>query len=248
MNAKAGEKLGKGLSKLKHGVLGRSMEGIIDTSTDPDPAFDIADICNEDETSPDQDETLTSMSNRSGLDNIPVYRDLSAWRIQIPNVVAQTDQNNKKIFVFLIEVHRIDIDSTKENAEDLQWKVFRRYSEFYTLESKLTEFHGQFEDLHLPPKASLFTGKGLDVLQSKIKPFEEYLIGLLKRPFLRESDILFTFLTSSEEFTLASSTFGVGKIINKVNPIKLTKERGQFLQPFIDSFVTSTLSPPPKPR
>ena len=100
------------------------MEGIIDTSTDP--AFDIADICNEDENSPEQDETLTSMSSRGCLDNIPVYRDLSAWRIQIPNVVAQTDQNNKKIFVFLIEVHRIDIDSTKENAEDLQWKVYRR--------------------------------------------------------------------------------------------------------------------------
>ena len=173
---------------------------------------------------------------------------MSAWRIQIPRVAPHTEANNKKIFVFVIEVHRIDIDSTKENAEDLQWTVFRKYSEFYTLESKLTEFHGPFEDLHLPPKANLFTGKGLDVLQSKISAFEDYLTGLLKKPFLRESDILFTFLTSSEEFTLASSTFGVGKIINKVNPIKLTKERGQCLQPFIDSFVSSTLSPPSKPR
>ena len=56
-------------------------------------------------------------------------------------------------------VLRIDITSTKENAEDLQWTVLRKYSEFYTLETRLTEFHGEFEDLHLPPKASLFTGK-----------------------------------------------------------------------------------------
>ena len=56
-------------------------------------------------------------------------------------------------------VQRIDITSTKENAEDLQWTVLRKYSEFYTLETRLTEFHGEFEDLHLPPKASLFTGK-----------------------------------------------------------------------------------------
>ena len=72
---------------------------------------------------------------------------------------------------------------------------------------------------------------------------------MLKKPFLKESDILFTFLTSSDEFTMASSTLGVGKIINKVNPMKLTsKERGQSLQPFIDNFVASTLSSPSKPR
>ena len=58
-------------------------------------------------------------------------------------------------------VQRIDITSTKENAEDLQWTVLRKYSEFYTLETRLTEFHGEFEDLHLPPKASLFTGNYL---------------------------------------------------------------------------------------
>ena len=37
-----------------------------------------------------------------------------------------------------------------ENAEDLHWKVQRQYSEFYALESKLTEFHGEFEDVRLP--------------------------------------------------------------------------------------------------
>ena len=117
------------------------------------------------------------------------------------------------------------------------------------MEGRLTEFHGEFEDLNLPPKAHLFTGKGLDVLETKRKPFQEYLTGLLKKPILRESDILFTFLTSTDEFTLATPTFGVGKIINKVNPMKLTtKERGQCLQPFIESFVASTLSPPSKPR
>ena len=46
MNIKAGEKINKGLNKFKHGVLGRSMEGIIDAPTDP--AFDIADIGNVD--------------------------------------------------------------------------------------------------------------------------------------------------------------------------------------------------------
>ena len=272
LNAKAGDKINKGLNKLKHGVLGKSMEGIIDAPTDP--AFDMAEMCKnkEEEEDPEDyeeheledgcnsDETLRTTSVSLSLGNrLLEYRDLSAWRVQIPEVKTTAggggnggDKNNGKkvFFTFTIEVQRIDITSRQENAEDLQWTVQRKYSEFYTLESKLTEFHGTFEDLHLPAKASLFTGKGLDVMHANRLPFQDYLTGLLKKPFLRESDILFTFLTSPEEFTLASSTFGVGRIINKVNPMKLTiaKERGQNLQPFIDSFVASTLSPAPKPR
>ena len=134
-----------------------------------------------------------------------------------------------------------------DNAEDLHWTVQRRYSEFYALESKLTEFHGEFDDVKLPPKGKIFFGKGLDVMQSKKKPFEEYLVGLLQKPALKGSDLLFTFLTSPEEFTVAASNLGLGKMIKNV-PIKLTKEKGQSLQPFIDSFVASTLSQSSKPR
>ena len=56
LNATDCEKLGKGLRQLKHKVLGL-------------PIFDIADTCNEDENSPNHDETLTSMSNRGSLDH-----------------------------------------------------------------------------------------------------------------------------------------------------------------------------------
>ena len=77
------------------------MEGIIDGPMDP--AFDIADMCNDEEFSAggaDPDETLTaSICSNKGLDNISVYRDLSAWRIQIPKVATSAD---KKSFVFVI--------------------------------------------------------------------------------------------------------------------------------------------------
>ena len=84
-------------------------------------------------------------------------------------------------------------------------------------------------------------------MQSKIKMFEEYLSGLLQKPALKGSDLLFTFLTSPEEFTVAASYLGMGKMIKNV-PMKLAKEKGQSLQPFIDSFVASTLSQSAKPR
>ena len=109
MNVKAGEKLNKGLSKLKQGVLGRSMEGIIDTPTDT--ALDIADIVTnteDDEDSEYFDETLTTGSAGSaGFGNILEYRDLSAWRIQIPAIQHFSDPNGKKYFTFVIEVQRI---------------------------------------------------------------------------------------------------------------------------------------------
>ena len=132
------------------------------------------------------------------------------------------------------------------NAEDLHWKVERRYPEFYALESKLTEFHGEFEDAKLPAKAKLFMGRGLDVMQSKIQPFEEYLKTLLQKPSLKGSDILFTFLTSQEEFTAAAMHLGLGKMIKNV-PLKLTKEKGQALTPFMENFIASTQPQPPKP-
>ena len=148
LNVKAGDKINKGLNKLKHGVLGKSMEGIIDTPTDP--AFDMAEICKNEEQKEEEgedmedeevdeatggatsgDDTLTSLSLGNRLLE---YRDLSAWRVQIPEVKTTTAGGKKVFFTFTIEVQRIDITSTQENAEDLQWTVQRKYSEFYTLE------------------------------------------------------------------------------------------------------------------
>ena len=132
------------------------------------------------------------------------------------------------------------------NADDLHWTVERRYTEFYNLEAKLTAFHpmSEFEDAKLQPRPKLFSGKGLDVLQAKKRPFEEYLKCLLQKPSLKNSDILFTFLTSSEEFTeAATSHLGLAKMIKNV-PMKLTKG------PFRSYDVTKIfdLSPCPKVR
>jgi len=193
-----------------------------------------------------QAEREENMSNCSStIGDILEYKDLSAWRVTIPDLKARKDY-----FVFVIEVQRIDVAAKTSNADDLHWTVERRYTEFYNLEAKLTAFHpmSEFEDAKLPPRPKLFSGRGLDVLQQKKRPFEEYLKCLLQKPSLKNSDILFTFLTSSEEFTeAATSHLGLAKMIKNV-PMKLTKERGQGLQPFIGAFVASTQSSPPRPR
>lgn len=135
------------------------------------------------------------------------------------------------LFYCLCQVQRIDVTSNKN--EDLEWEVERQFQEFYSLQSALVQYHGVFDDIKLPSRSKLFGGgKGLDVLQSKLEPFQDFLIKLLQKPNLRKSDLLYSFLTTRAEFT-ESSTAG---LFTRVPSIKLTKERGQFLQSFLSLY------------
>jgi len=212
------------LTKLRDDVLG---SGTLDGSPEPDPdtAYDMTDA--------GDDDVIRDVD----------CRDLSAWRVTVPRIEPRNDPNTgKSCFVFIVQVQRIDVTSSK-NGEDLEWIVERQFHEFYSLQSSLVHFHGIFEDAKLPPRSKLFGGRGLDVLQSKLEPFQEFLVKLLLKPNLKKSDLLFTFLTSKVEFNEASSN----KLFKSVPSIKLTKERGQFLQSFLTLYRGSTQNPPPKP-
>merc|ERR1719244_269537 len=213
------------LSKLKNEVLG---PGIVDGTPEPESDSEL------------QDEDTPDVGEDSEV------RDLSAWRVHINSTLeARIDPlTNKSCFYFVIQVQRIDKTSQTDGC-DLQGTVYRQYHEFYSLQSALVQYHGLFEDAKLPPRAKLFGGKGLDVLQSKLEPFQDYLVKLLQKPSLKKSDLLFTFLTSKQEFNEAATNLDLSRMIKGV-PTKLTKEKGQFLQSFISTYVGSTLSPPPK--
>jgi len=58
-----------------------------------------------------------------------------------------------------------------EDPDLYHWTVDRRYHDFYTLESKLTEFHGEFPDTQLPPKRILFGPRGIEFMESKRQVF-----------------------------------------------------------------------------
>ncbi|XP_023327510.1 sorting nexin-14 isoform X3 [Eurytemora carolleeae] len=211
------------LSRLKQGVLGNPVEGCPCPDRLTDSAFDL----------------VSNMKNDSSNINQDLeIRDLSAWRVEIRNLETRSF-GGKSCFVFILQVQRIDVASASD-GQDLEWTVARQYHEFYTLQSALTQFHGVLDDIKLPARSKLFRGRGLDVLQSKIEPFQDYLVKLLQQPSLKKSDLLFTFLTSQEEFTEAASQLGLTRMIKNV-PKKLTKEKGQSLHEFINSFINSTI-------
>ncbi|KAG2468323.1 SNX14 protein, partial [Polypterus senegalus] len=99
-------------------------------------------------------------------------RNLCAWKITIPYVDFD-DIKKERIPVFCIDVERND---RKAGHETEHCSVYRRYLEFYVLESKLTEFHGSFPDAQLPSKR-IIGPKNYEFLMSKREEFQEYLQG-----------------------------------------------------------------------
>ncbi|XP_051781238.1 sorting nexin-14 isoform X2 [Erpetoichthys calabaricus] len=172
-------------------------------------------------------------------------RNLCAWKITIPYVDFD-DIKKERIPVFCIDVERND---RKAGHETEHWSVYRRYLEFYVLESKLTEFHGSFPDAQLPSKR-IIGPKNYEFLMSKREEFQEYLQKLLQHPELSSSQLLSDFLSpnsgESQFHDKMLPDVNLGKIIKSV-PGKLIKEKGQHLEPFIMSFFNSCESPKPKP-
>ncbi|XP_062323343.1 sorting nexin-14 isoform X1 [Osmerus eperlanus] len=177
-----------------------------------------------------------------------VLRNLSAWSISIPYVDLYDDEaRRERVPVFCIDVERKDRKEVGHETE--KWSIYRRYLEFYVLESKLTEFHGSFADAQLPSKR-IIGPKNVEFLSSKREEFEEYLQRLLQHPELSNSQLLADFLSphsmESQFLDKMLPDVNLGKIFKSV-PGKLMKEKGQNLEPFIQSFFNSCESPKPKP-
>ncbi|XP_068199102.1 sorting nexin-14-like isoform X2 [Antennarius striatus] len=175
-------------------------------------------------------------------------RNLAAWGVAIPYVhVCDDEARREKVPVFCIYVERHDRKEVGHDPE--RWSVDRRYLEFYVLESKLTEFHGPFPDAQLPSKR-IIGPKNSDFLRSKREEFEDYLQSLLQHPELSNSQLLADFLSphsmESQFLDRMLPDVNLGKIFKSV-PGKLMKERGQNLEPFLQSFFSSCESPKPKP-
>ncbi|NXW32413.1 SNX14 protein, partial [Phaetusa simplex] len=173
-------------------------------------------------------------------------RNLAAWKISIPYVDFFEDPSSERrdrkerIPVFCIDVERNDRRAVGHEPE--HWSVYRKYLEFYVLESKLTEFHGTFPDAQLPSKR-IIGPKNYEFLKSKREEFQEYLQKLLQHPELSNSQLLADFLSPN-----GGETQFLDKMLPDVNlVIHILFQKGQHLEPFIMNFINSCESPKPKP-
>lgn len=134
-------------------------------------------------------------------------------------------------------VQRLDISTESERKE---WVIQRKDQDFYTLKVKLIEFHGENE-LSECPFPSRRPSTPVEVRRNK---YDEFLKHLLQKPSLKGSDLLHTFLTSEQDFTLVVTTTitAVGDLGNIYQSMayKLRKEKGQHLDNFMNTFLAST--------
>ncbi|XP_026197873.1 sorting nexin-14-like isoform X2 [Anabas testudineus] len=227
-------------SKIKGVFKSTTMDGAI---LPPSAMNDVDDDVVEEATVVMEDDSPAEPTSTQGT-----QRNLLAWSIAIPYIDFYEDETKReKVPVFCIEVERNDRKEVGHEPES--WAVYRRYLEFYVLESKLTEFHGTFADAQLPSKR-IIGPKNYEFLESKREEFEEYLQRLLQHPELSNSQLLADFLSphsmESQFLDRMLPDVNLGKIFKSV-PGKLIKEKGQNLEPFIQSFFNSCESPKPKP-
>nr|XP_039256034.1 sorting nexin-14-like [Styela clava] len=176
----------------------------------------------------------------TGRQDILLSRDLSTWRVTVEKVEQRREDDGDKFYTFVISIRRINMQADAELPPD--WQVSRRYTEFYVLEGKLTEFHGSLAPANLPPK-KLF-GRSMEFLKDRCPQFESFLKALISKPVLRRSELLYDFL--SPDHSGAPSRFGsrflpevrLGRFFKRV-PNKIIKEKGQHLDTLLQSLVAS---------
>ncbi|XP_037076174.1 sorting nexin-14-like, partial [Pollicipes pollicipes] len=172
--------------------------------------------------------------------------DLSAWTIAIPRVSMAPDFSGKQTIVFVLEVSRPEPGGERDAH---QWQMARKLNEFYVLEKKLMEFHGDLGDVRLPLKQNLVSASFYtqDFLDCRKEMFVSFLRRLVQVPGLNSSQLVCAFLSSDQMFVDDfQQDINIGRMIRTV-PRKFRKERGQNLDAFLAAFVASTEPPAPTP-
>ncbi|KAH7702064.1 PXA domain-containing protein, partial [Aphelenchoides avenae] len=175
-------------------------------------------------------------------------KDMSRWTISLPTIEPRKEPGTGRMYyVYCIHVCREDVPEDDPDELDLPkiWTLGRKYDEFYVLDEKLREFHGNALRLERLPEKKPFRAKSRAFMESQRTHFERYVRNLGAQPLLRRSDLLYVFLTSEEE-TLDSNFWPADlNIIRAVRrmPGKLARERGQNLKPFLLNILANSLAP-----
>uniref|UniRef100_A0A5K3ESZ7 PX domain-containing protein n=1 Tax=Mesocestoides corti TaxID=53468 RepID=A0A5K3ESZ7_MESCO len=206
----------------------------------------------------------TSESSAVELEDL----DFSKWRVSIPfyaptkassrgNLMMNTlkptllnpspsEQPDFSLFSFSSSCQGYFIIISEREVRDKKIisRVHRKFSEFYVLEQRLVEFHGSHISCRLRPRRPL-GAHSHQFLENMKSYFERFLRYLLGQPFLRTSELMYTFLTASNvEFTSSNlPDIRLGRIVKSV-PILLAKEKGQYTDEFLTVFRSSCFAQP----
>lgn len=172
------------------------------------------------------------------FDNVDSYflpddvKDLSLFNVNILSVNTRFDTIGREAFYF-------EMETIHPNGPS--WVVERQFSDFFSIATKLREFHGEeLDEFLLPTRKFLRANKSL--MESYRYDLELFLRDLLNNETLKRSELVYNFLTADEfSYGFFGDNFNFGKMIKNV-PSKFSKERGQHLYSFISRFIDSCAS------
>ncbi|VDM62197.1 unnamed protein product [Angiostrongylus costaricensis] len=170
-------------------------------------------------------------------------RNINRWKVNISRIKKVLFLLGRTVYVYVIDVERTE----GKDSETKRWCIYRRFIEFYVLEMKLLEFHGDsLRFTMLPPKKTPMSRNRAFLEQHRLL-FQLFLSSLCKQKVLQRSELLFAFLSSSEEFrcNLLLSDLNPWKVVKRM-PGKLSREKGQHLRPFLLTLLANTLYAPEK--
>lgn len=116
--------------------------------------------------------------------------------------MSAIDSSGKSIWAFEVDVQRIDL-RPEDDPDEYHWTVIRTYPEFYNLEAKLAEFHGEFLcDIRLPAK-KMFGTRSFEFLESLrlVSYFflltiviSQWLVAIASMQIFKSSDVFSRFI------------------------------------------------------
>ncbi|KRY49378.1 Sorting nexin-14 [Trichinella britovi] len=190
----------------------------------------------DDDNDKDNDKDDLLLNNKNSDNNSgSSRRHLSGWKVAVARVEPRREVNSgRTIYVYVVEV--------EDEMQD-RWTVDRRYGDFYALESKLVEFHGDqlLKPFPLPAKKT-FGGRASRTFVASRRPdFDQFLKRLLANPLLKGSQLLLAFLSVRGQWT--PSVARPFDVIRKMpSVVKLSRERGQNLTGFLKNFAPTNTS------
>ncbi|KAJ1356195.1 hypothetical protein KIN20_013863 [Parelaphostrongylus tenuis] len=185
----------------------------------------------------DEDEATSSSVAEASRPPQPVLiidketRNINQWKVNISRIAPMRETSTgRTVYVYVIDVERTE---AKEN-ETKRWCIYRRFIEFYVLEMKLLEFHGDsLRFTMLPPKKTPMS-RNRAFLEQTSSSFPAIPI------FSLQTGMVSCYLHLQIRFNLLLSDLNPWKVVKKM-PGKLSREKGQHLRPFLLTVLANTL-------
>ncbi|KAH9526276.1 Sorting nexin-14 [Dermatophagoides farinae] len=158
-------------------------------------------------------------------DTASFNEDLTNWRVTIPHISARIDDiTNRENYYFEIHVQKLHSPDDVDESCTLMINE-RQFNEFYTLESKLKEFHGEEIDAISLPSRRTFVRITRQLLETHREKFEKFLQQLLSNASMKRSRLFYNFLNSPND--TFEGNFNITKMIRSNNSTTTTTTSGQ---------------------